>query len=1624
MKIHITGAREHNLQDVDAIFEDGLTVVTGVSGSGKTSLVFDTLYHEARRRFMEIFSVGATANRLPPAEVGSIIGLGPAVAVGQNLLNRNPNSSLATAAGLHPFFRLLYANFSERSCAQCGQVLSVLSEDELIDRIVSMACHEPVQIFAPLLVGVPGSHSTLLQMLGAYFSTQHIFLDGAVWDQQPLDTLKPHTLDLLLGCVEVGADAQEVRTYVKQAANLGVHALKVCLSGRQAVISRAPVCAACGTWFGDLRPVHFNAACPHCDGQGCGLCFNTGLPPEAASAHWGEMRFPDLLCQSVDDALVLFQQSNLPDSANRLELEILRRLTALQRVGLGYISLDRPSPTLSRGEAQRVRLALALVSRLEDLLHVLDEPTVGQHPADVQRLLPAFRELAGPVVFVEHDRLAAAGADHALDLGPGAGRFGGQIVHSGSPADLWQADTPTGRYFSLRERVASPPVRSIPQKFLTIREAHLRTLKKFDVKIPLERLTVVTGVSGSGKSTLVEDVLVPSLEAGQAVGCSGIDGASFKPVLVDQSPIGRNPRSNPATYTKLSDFLRDLFATATDLSASHFSFNRPEGACPECKGLGLVEISMRYLPSTWAACGECGGLRYIDEVLASQVIFSDGISRTIADVYSLSVDELMPLVQEDRHLPDSKRRSAVRILQALVDIGLGYISLGQPSPTLSGGEAQRVKLARYLGKSNLKSQLLVLDEPTTGLHSQDLAGLLKVLDRLVRHGATIIVVEHNTDVIRAADWVVDLGPGAGPHGGKLLYAGPPQGLLEVQASQTALALRQEDSVLPDPQRNSEGNHHNPVIEIRGAAVHNLQHVNVDIPKGALTVVTGVSGSGKSSLISDVLEAEARRRFLETLSMYERQGTQEGPEAQVDSVRGLGVALTIAPERVRYQRRATVGSASEIIYHLAALLAALGKRTCLSCGADMQRFDRYWSCPTCAETALLARPQHFHSATYSAACLKCNGVGSLPQPNPSKLIIHPEKPLIEGAMYSPGFFPNGYLGKPFNHGYYMVLGLGERFGFDPHHTPWNEMTPDAQHAFLFGSSEEIVVHYQSRKGRSETHTMEFPGFYGFIRDWDIGGTYTDTVVCPECQGARLRPEYLAVTLNGRNIHALSQMPLKELKIVVDGLTLPKRVSRLVNASLLTARRRLKFLVQVGLGYLNLDRVAGSLSAGEIQRTRLAGLLGSGLTSLTLLLDEPTRGLHPVEVDALLEALYGLRDEGNTVVVVEHDPLIISASDHILDMGPGAGQLGGKLVAQGPPSELVKTNSITGLWMRGERLAAIPDTRREPHSWITIRGARANNLRGGTFEIPLGVLVGICGVSGSGKSTLVMDILGRALAPRKQTTSVAYEPIDPGEHDSIEGAPERVLLVDQSRAGLRSPAAFLKLEVPLRKLYADSEDAIALGLKSDQFARGCSACGGSGITKIDMAFLPDVHLPCEACQGSGYMAEAFQVRLHGLTLPEIFNLTLDEIYTLFGDENAIGKPLRIARDVGLGYLVLRQPGYALSGGEAQRLKIVQELMRNDSSGGLYILDEPSLGQHLEDISRLIGSLDNLVKSGGSVLIVEHHPHILAACDWLLELGPGGGPDGGMLIACGTPEALASGETPTAPYLQQILNRGGGT
>ncbi|MEV4261398.1 ATP-binding cassette domain-containing protein [Kribbella sp. NPDC049584] len=1548
--LDVQGAAEHNLRDVDVSFGPGLTAVVGVSGSGKSSLAFDVVYAEARRRFVESLALGGNTPRVPAARVRRIEGLGPAVAVAQNVLNRNSASTVATSVGLHPFLRILYSRFAEVECPHCHIPVRALSaEERLTTALDLLARNDSLDVEVAIVRGLVGSHARLLAGIRGQFA--QVTVDGRprrATSKSRLDPALPHDIVVRVATLQPGMSAAEVRATLEQADALGRP--EVLLGGTP--VLRAPICPQCGAWVRPLAPSAFRG------------------DNDTSSHRIAGVTLQELAARCVTEVLDFVQELPLGSRARRIQDELLRRLRPLQELGLGYLALDRSMPTLSRGEAQRTRLAVVLSGRLEDLLHVLDEPTIGLHHKDLARLLDAIAALPGPVLMVEHDPLAVAMADDVVEIGPGGGEGGGRLVFQGPPADLWRAGTASGIGFSAgarRQRAQRP----VSGDRIRITGANLRNLNAVDCEIPLGSLTVITGPSGAGKTTLTQGVLLASLRERGPVGCTAFDAPATRARAVDQAPLGNSPRSNPATYTKLLDRIRDVFADETGRSPSEFTFNRAEGACPDCEGMGSVAIGMSSLAPIWVPCETCDGLRYRPEVLEAT-----WAGRSIADVLALSVDEATAVFAE--------HPSVSRILQPLQEVGLGYLTLGQPSPSLSGGEAQRVRLAREVAKAR-SGDLVLLDEPTTGLHPGDLDRLLSVLDRLTDSGCTVVVVEHQPDVIAAADWRIELGPGGGPDGGRLQHCGPP-----LADKQPPVRPRAK----PRTNRRSSD-----AIQVRGARAHNLQAVDVDFAKDRFTVVTGVSGSGKSSLVHDVLESEATRRLLECLSVYERQSVREGPEAPVDSLTGLGTTMSIDPSGLSFDGRGpgfyvwdadrvTVGRSTDLDRLLAVVIAKAGVRTCLSCGGETVRRtspkpESPWSCSDCGTGAVPIEPRHVVGSPVSI-CPQCLGLGVEREFEFDKLIVDPDAPVYGGVFGGMlAWFGTTSGEEP------PIRSLADRYGFDFDRTPWKALSDEAQHAVLYGDA-----------------------FWRGLNAWaanDVGGTVSTASPCRECVGRRLRSPYLTIRLQGLARDEFFAASLADLEVVMTSMEVPDDPQAADARTV--ALRRLGFLRSVGLGYLHLNRATWTLSAGEAQRIKLASVLGDGLVGMTVLLDEPSRGLHPAEVTALARTLTELRAAGNTVIAVEHDPIIIRAADDVIEIGPGAGPSGGRLVG------LDSAQSVTRAILDGQVPAVRRDRRREPAGWMEVTGARENNLDGLDADVPLGVLVGVCGVSGSGKSSLVVDTVALGLArPKTNIPGRGAIRVRPGDHDTISGAPTRTVVADQSRAEITSPGMFLGLIGAVRKQFAASEAAIEQGITIKDLSYGCDACKGKGVWQQDMSFLPSVSQTCDACGGTGYRHEAAALLDRGRSLADIEALTIAELVDEWGDLDAVRRVGGAAVELGLGYLVLRQPGWSLSGGEAQRLKLAKEFARTTKAAALYVLDEPTVGLHATDVAVLVRTLDTLVAAGNSVLVVEHDPAFLAACDWLIELGPGAGSDGGRIIFEGPPDAML--DTPTAPHLLEVL------
>jgi len=828
--IIIKGAREHNLKNIDVtIPRDQLVVITGLSGSGKSSLAFDTIYAEGQRRYVESLSAYARQflEQMGKPDVDSIEGLSPAISIEQKSTSHNPRSTVGTVTEIYDYLRLLFARVGRPSCFQCDEEITAQTVQQMVDAIGSLPEGSKFQLLAPIVRGRKGEYrKELLDMRRAGYVRARI--DGKnidLGDDLSLDKQKKHTIEIVVDRLVMKSGdalmrrlADSVETSLKLAGGLvGV----LTDNGNVSLYSEKLACIRCGVSYPEITPRVFSfnsphGACPACDGIGyamtpgssddedftllepCKVCKGARLRPESLSVKVATQSIAQVTHLSVRAAADFFHSLKFTERelviAHRILKEIRERLGFLVNVGLDYLTLDRAAATLSGGEGQRIRLATQIGSGLVGVLYILDEPSIGLHQRDNRRLLQTLlrlRDLGNTVVVVEHDAETMMAADHLLDMGPGAGTHGGQVIAQGTPNDVMgNLDSLTGQYLRGTQMVSLPRRQRKPKGLLSIVGATKHNLKGMTAKIPLGLLTCVTGVSGSGKSTLVLEVLFHSLsqllyhKKPKIDGCKellGVD-ALDKVIDIDQSPIGRTPRSNPATYTGLFGFIRDLYSNLPEsrvrgYKPGRYSFNVKGGRCEACQGDGLIKIEMHFLPDVYVTCEVCKGQRYNRETME---IHHKG--KSIADVLNMTVDDAVEFFE---HIPFIKRK-----LDTLHDVGLHYVKLGQSATTLSGGEAQRVKLSRELSKRPTGRTMYILDEPTTGLHFADVQRLLDVLDRLVEAGNTVVVIEHNLDVIKNADWVIDLGPEGGDRGGEIVAEGPPKEIAKSKRSYTGQVLKE------------------------------------------------------------------------------------------------------------------------------------------------------------------------------------------------------------------------------------------------------------------------------------------------------------------------------------------------------------------------------------------------------------------------------------------------------------------------------------------------------------------------------------------------------------------------------------------------------------------------------------------------------------------------------------------------------------------------------------------------------------------------------------------------------------------------------------------------------------------
>jgi excinuclease ABC subunit A len=1231
---------------------------------------------------------------------------------------------------------------------------------------------------------------------------------------------------------------------------------------------------------------------------------------------------------------------------------------------------------------------------------------------------------------LEHDPDVIRRCSRVLELGPGAGPHGGTLCFDGPPEALAKRlDLPTGRVLANAQSGTTRTVRPALGA-LSLRGVRANNLDGLDVRLPLGVLCAITGPSGSGKSTLLEEVVYRTLArrlgerdvpAPGAVEALAGDAGLTRVVLVDQAPLGRTSRGNAATYTKAWDALRRCFSESPDavlrgLSASHFSFNVDGGRCEACAGEGAETVEMQFLADVRLTCPSCRGQRFGKEVL--EVRFRD---KSVAEVLELSVAEALGLF--------SDISAVARALEPLRRLGLGYLPLGQPLSTLSGGEAQRVKLARALGGPQ-RGALYLLDEPSAGLHGEDVAQVLLALHALVDGGASVLAVEHDLSFLRGCDYLVDLGPAGGRHGGRLITEGTPQEVQQAGVGRTAEALRQSPRGAA-----AKASSRQPAlpraIEVEHAREHNLKDVSCRIPLGKLVVMTGPSGSGKSTLAFDVVFAEAQRRFVETLSPYARQFLPMLPRPDVERIRGLPPAVALEQRTARAGATSTVATVTEVAHYLRLLYAKVGTPHC--------PLDDTAIAPESTEVLLARARQGTRALVLSAPVVRARK-GTYLDVFTAAARAGVAEAVVDGARVSTDAPPR--LRKTKEHDIDLILWTGRASAL-PREAFEQALRWGKGLVRLGGEGAERLLSAARSCPACGTAVPELdPRFFSFNTQQGActgcagtgveGGAEAaaegETQACATCGGTRLRPLPRAVRLHGARYHEVVQESVSRALARVRRWHFSGTEAQLGDTALGELTRRLDFLERVGLGYLSLDRHAASLSGGEMQRLRLAAQAGAGLTGALYVLDEPTIGLHQRDTGRLLQNLRALVDTGSTVLVVEHDADTLRAADHLIDLGPAGGRGGGHIVAEGSPAHVLSLEASPTARALARPLPP-PAARPAPSEWLELRGARANNLREVDFRLPLGRLTVIAGVSGSGKSTLVRQVLFPAVRAALGRVSPP-----PGAFTTLSGLGglRRVLAVDQSPIGRtpRSvPATFLGLWDELRRVFAATPEARARGFTAARFsfntAAGgrCQACAGQGSISHEMSFLPDVTTPCEVCGGLRFDAATREVRYRGLDVGEVLQLTVEEAREVFSALPRVAAPLQCLLELGVGYLQLGQGSHTLSGGEAQRLKLAAELTasaRHEPT--LYVLDEPTTGLHLSDVDKLVRFLGRLVDRGDTLAVIEHHPAVIAAADYVVELGPEGGEAGGRIVAEGPPARIARKDTATGHVLRALLGVSG--
>ncbi len=1720
-----------------------LIVVTGVSGAGKSSLVFDTLYAEGQRRYLETFSsyVRQFFEKLPKPKVKAIHNIPASLAFPQGNYIKTSRSTVATLTEISHFTKMLYYKAGIPKCPNCNKYIQIKDPHSIAKEIIQKFKNIPLYLIVPQKIET--SFEYLKKgLLSSGFS--RIFLNGRVCELDEIE--KPpdqEEIELIIYRLKpTEKDLSSLVSAIEQAFKIS-SLLKVrTIYGEEIYYTRDLICPDCGFKVPLKTPNLFSfntsqGACPKCKGFGnllvvdfeslvkhpeksikdgaiplldypfmlevkidlldylkrlnislnipfyklpeeikekifygenewyglkevinwleskkykshirillsklrrevvCPLCKGSRFNPQALYFYIDNLNIGDFYALEIEKAkkfIESFLAKNQLPAEERLAKEILKRLSYLKEVGLSYLTLNRTSRTLSGGEASRCLLTRALSSDLVETLYLIDEPTTGLHPRDTRRILKFMENLVSQkntVVVVEHDPEIITQADFLIDLGPQGGEKGGYLLHAGSPKDIFKKDTPTAEALKLvSSKRTFFPSQIKSKKNLIFKGAKKYNLKNISFSIPLGCITSIVGISGSGKSTLLEEIIYKETNAYKNglkfENCKKIEGIEHisQVLFLTQEPLAKSPRSVIASYINILPFIRKLLAS-TPLAKKYgypetfFSFNSELAQCPACKGLGFEIVEMQFLSDFVIPCEVCKGTRFKEEVLEIK-----WRGKNIAEILDLTVDSALEFFGSHTQIK--------KHLEILKKLGLGYLKLGQPLSTLSGGEAQRLKIAEILSQIKKEKALILLDEPTVGLHLKDISNLISALKFLKEEGHTIVIVEHNPEIILASDWVIELGPEGGEKGGYLIFEGSLSDFIKLEKGKSftsdylkeylqGLNLKEKAKIL------REYTYEEPYIKLRGIRHHNLQNINLDIPREKFIVITGVSGSGKSTLAFDVLFTEGQRRFLETLPAYLRQFLKLYEEIDYDLISGIPPTVALEQRSGELSPRSTVGTVTEILPYLRLLYAKISKAFCPKCNQELKPHTP----EELFEIALdLIKNKKVEEITILASLIKYRK-GIYRNLFEKLLNSGYHQVRIDGTFYKIPPIPS--LSRFKEHTIEVVLGKLNNFNEKTFKDLFLKALQEGKGEAILLLDNKEYLFSQKRACPSCGISLPEPDPLLFAFNSKIGACPScqglgriENEICPICKGSRYKKEVFYYRINGLSLPELCELDIYKVKDFLTGLKLKGKEKLLAEELVAEIISRLEYLIKLGVGYLTLGRSADTLSSGEAKRVRISAEIGSNLTGVAYILDEPTIGLHPKDNAKLIEVLKTLRDKGNTVIVVEHDEDTILASDFIIDLGPGGGKKGGKVIFAGPSSELLNCkNSETAKVLQDKTRKILKSLNRKPKEFITLKKANLRNLKNVDVSFPINALTVVVGVSGSGKSTLVCDVLFENL--KRLLEKSKSELIGVKEIENFEKI-RRVYLVDHSPIGntpRSTPATYISVFTDIRKVFAQTILAKQRGYKEGRFSFNtsegqCPYCRGQGYIKVEIKFLPEVYQLCEYCQGKRYNPETLEIFLKGKNIADILNMDFAEAAEFFTNFSSIQHKLNTVCEIGLDYLTLGQPSPTLSGGEAQRIKLAKEFVKSYKTGTLFILDEPTTGLHIKDVEKLVNVLQGLIEKGHTVVVIEHNLELIKCADWVIELGPEGGEKGGHLLFQGSISDFLKANTPTSEVLLSYL------